>query len=128
MAFGVIGWILLALAVGVWAHNRGRAGFAWFVLSLFISPLLGLVFCGVSRDLSKPQAPSGATHVKCPACAEYVLPEATRCKHCGGALVPQPRQSSRVRDQQMYQQDKTMLLVAAGWLVAFAVVAYLVSR
>lgn len=121
-------WIMLAVAVGVWAHNRGRAGFAWTLLSLVISPLLGLVFCGVSKDLSKPAAPSAATHVKCPACAEYVLPEATRCKHCGGDLVPQPGATALQRDRQMYQKDTVMLWSAAGWLLAFGVGLYLLSR
>lgn len=122
------GWFMLAVAVGVWAHNRGRSGFAWMLLSLVISPLLGLVFCGVSKDLSKPAEPSAATHVKCPACAEYVLPEATRCKHCGGALVPQPASAAILRDRQMYRKDTTMLWVVAGWLAAFCVGLYLISR
>lgn len=29
------------------------------------------------------------THVKCPDCAELVLKEARKCKHCGCSLVPQ---------------------------------------
>lgn len=84
-------WLLLSVAVGVLASNRGRSGFGWFVLSLAVSPLLGLIFCLVVKDLAVvPGAvgASAATHCKCPACAEFVLPEATVCKHCGAEVKP----------------------------------------
>lgn len=85
-------WVLFSVAAGVFASNRGRSGIGWFVLSLLISPLLGLIFVAVMKDLSRPNTtssqPGPGTHVKCPACAEYVLPEAKVCKHCGAALAP----------------------------------------
>jgi ribosomal protein L32 len=85
-------WVLFSVAAGVFASNRGRSGIGWFFLSLLISPLLGLIFVAVMKDLSRPGAassqPGPGTHVKCPACAEYVLPDAKVCKHCGTALVP----------------------------------------
>jgi hypothetical protein len=36
-------WFAFALVVGVAAGSRGRNGVGWFVLSLFISPLIGLL-------------------------------------------------------------------------------------
>lgn len=42
---------------------------------------------GSARD--DPAAPTAATHVKCPDCAELVRREAKVCKHCGCRLVPQ---------------------------------------
>lgn len=91
--FWFVIWVVLCIAVAVFANNRGRSGGAWFVLSLIISPLLGLLFVAVSKDLKKDQqtavsTPGPTSHVKCPHCAEWVLPEASVCKHCGGALVP----------------------------------------
>ena len=97
MAFAFF-WFLFSIAVGVWASNKGRSGIGWFVLSLVISPLLGLIFCAAVRDLRTAQdAPGPATHVKCPSCAEWVLPEASKCKHCGGALVPKLNYISEIQ-------------------------------
>lgn len=56
----------------------------------------GLVIVGVLMRLSAgrpartdPTAPSDVTHVRCRACAEPVLREAVKCKHCGADLTPQ---------------------------------------
>jgi hypothetical protein len=86
-------WFVLAIAVALLANKRGRSAFGWFVIALLFSPLVGFVFLLVLDDLSASTGssagvPSGATHVKCPACAEWVMPEATVCKHCGHALEP----------------------------------------
>jgi len=92
MTFAIF-WLLFAVAAGVYAGNRGRSGFGWFLISALISPLLGILFIAVSKDLSKAPAaaaPHHDTHLKCPSCAEWVLPEASKCKHCGEALTPQP--------------------------------------
>ncbi len=86
-------WFVFSVGVGVLASNKGRSGVGWFFLSLLISPLLGLLFAAVSKDLAREkreaaQQPGPATHVKCTKCAEWVLPDAVVCKHCGSALVP----------------------------------------
>ena len=84
-------WVLFAIAVGIFASNRGRSGFGWFFLSLIISPLLGIIFCAVSKNLAiKAEiGPTPDTHVKCPDCRELILKDARKCKHCGTSLVPQ---------------------------------------
>lgn len=96
-------WILLAGAVGVLASNKGRSGIGWFLLSLLISPLLGLVFCAVASNL-KTQAltPSESTHLRCPACAEWVQPAAIVCKHCGHTLTPDPGYAARIQEADMH--------------------------
>lgn len=84
-------WLLLSLAVGIWASNKGRSGFGWFLLAIIISPLLAGIFLAVStnRSVQAETRPTTATHVKCPDCAELILKEAKVCKHCGCRLVPQ---------------------------------------
>jgi predicted nucleic acid-binding Zn ribbon protein len=79
-------WVLFAFAVGVLAANRGRSALGWTLLSLVISPLLGLIFCLVSKDLTPANLPNESTHRRCPACAEFILPDAVVCKHCGSAV------------------------------------------
>lgn len=84
-------WFFGAIIVGVFAANRGRSGLGWFVLALLISPLLGLLLVAVSKNLSgsgTTVTPGAATHRKCPACAEWILPEANVCKHCGKDVEP----------------------------------------
>ena len=54
----------------------------------------GLIVVGLLMRLSAPRqaAPptSYATHRRCPACAEPILREAVKCKHCGTAVEPDP--------------------------------------
>ncbi|TEA78666.1 hypothetical protein [Allopusillimonas ginsengisoli] len=89
----IIFWVLASIAIGVWAGNKGRSGFAWFILAVLISPILAAIFLAASSDLSKNpvaalEAPSPKTHVTCPDCAEMVKKEARVCKHCGCKLTP----------------------------------------
>jgi hypothetical protein len=82
-------WMAFAIAVGMFATQRGRSSGIWFLLSLIFSPLLGFIFLVASSNLNK--IIENRDEVKCPACAELVLAEATVCKHCGGVLAPNPR-------------------------------------
>ncbi len=83
-------WAVFAVAVGMFAGSRGRSGFGWFVLAMLISPLIAFILCAVLRDLrSGADKPTPDTHVKCPDCRELVLKDASKCKHCGTALIPQ---------------------------------------
>lgn len=90
----ILFWFLVSVAIAIWASNKGRSGFGWFVLAVIISPILAGIFLAVSADLSKPAGtpapalPSPRTHVQCPDCAELVLKEARVCKHCGCKLIP----------------------------------------
>lgn len=84
-------WLGLAVVVGVWAGNRGRNGFGWFLLACLISPLLAGALLAVSRNLvatSQNTNEENSVGIKCPKCAEYVSAEAIKCKHCGAELTP----------------------------------------
>lgn len=83
-------WLIGAVVVAVIAGSRGRSGLGWFVLSLLLSPLLGLILVALLPSALTPEgAPTPETHVKCPDCRELVLKEARVCKHCGCRLIPQ---------------------------------------
>lgn len=79
-------WFLASILVGLFSASRGRGSGNWFVLSMLLSPLIGLIFVLLLPNLK--EAPNPTTHVKCPDCAELVLKEAKVCKHCGCRLVP----------------------------------------
>jgi hypothetical protein len=38
----VLGWIVFAVIVGIAASARGRSGFGFFLLSLLLSPVIGI--------------------------------------------------------------------------------------
>jgi hypothetical protein len=119
-------WLLFAVAVGFLASNRGRSGFGWFLIAALLSPLIGAVFLLLTKDLAQastgtPSGPTDATHVKCPACAEWVLPEATVCKHCGGPLVPPPYFQEKANDlKRKTESVKQMDNLAMGITFVFA--------
>lgn len=79
-------WFFFSIAVGVLASNRGRSGFLWFIFSIFLSPLLGVIFVLVMQNLK--DSPNPNTHVRCPDCRELVRNDARKCKHCGASLMP----------------------------------------
>lgn len=82
-------WVLCAVFSAVIASAKDRSGFGWFVLGFLFGPF-ALIAVGFMPSLkTMPGAPTPATHVKCPDCAELVLNEARVCKHCGCRLVPQ---------------------------------------
>jgi len=51
-------WVLLSIAVAILADRYNRAGFAWFLFSLILSPLLGFAFVFASgpNTSSPPRA------------------------------------------------------------------------
>jgi hypothetical protein len=79
-------WFLLSLVVAVAAQARGRSGLAWCLVSIAVSPAIGLLLVLVLP--TKANQPTPETHVRCPDCKELVFKEARKCKHCGCALRP----------------------------------------
>jgi len=90
-------WFFFAIVVGVAASARGRSGFGWFILAVFISPLLAVILLALFPSLKKEAVivtsngavPTPETHVKCPECRELVFKDAKKCRFCGITLIPQ---------------------------------------
>ena len=57
----IIFWLAFAIAVGMFASiRRQRSGLGWFLLALFISPLLAIIFVAILNERPAPLAkPSG---------------------------------------------------------------------
>lgn len=128
-------WFLLAVAVGFLAGNRGRSAFGWFVLAMLLSPLIGFIFVLIAADLSKEgqarnATPGATSHVRCPACAEWVLPEASVCKHCGGPLTPDPMFHNKVATaaKEAKASDSKDLLIGIGTIAAMIAIAAAISK
>jgi len=87
-------WIVFSVLAGIIGHAKGRSGFGFFLVSLLLSPLVGLIAVIAMPALGAPRPVSGLDRnddrVKCPHCAELILREAKVCKHCGRDVEPQP--------------------------------------
>lgn len=130
-----IAWFVLSIAVAVFADNRGRSGGGWFLLSLIISPPLGLIFLAISKDLRKEREAETntigpATHAKCQHCAEWVLPEAVKCKHCGEPLKPDPEFAQRAAAQRKGSQDIDIRTrrIYIGAIIGIGTLVYLIKN
>jgi len=51
MALVVLLWLGIAVVIGVGAKGRGRSGFGWFLLAIFLSPLVAGLLLVVLPDL-----------------------------------------------------------------------------
>lgn len=78
-------WIALSIAAGILAHNKGRSGMGFFMLSLVLSPLVGLISAAIARPnaarMEVAELASGESK-RCPHCAEIIKRAAKICRFC----------------------------------------------
>lgn len=86
----VVGWIIFALLPAIIAPSRGRSGFGWFLISLLISPLFGLILVLALPTRQKVLADKDRQYGRvkdCPQCAETVKSAAKVCRFCGHSFA-----------------------------------------
>lgn len=76
----VVGWLVLALIVGLWADRRGRNGTGYFLLALVLSPILvWLILLAIGPGFVPPvRQPYVAQPYAAPRTPEPVAPDHLR--------------------------------------------------
>ena len=95
----ILGWIAFSALAGIIALNKGRSFFGFFLLSVILSPLFGIVAALVvgsdTAELERQQIVGGESK-RCPLCAEVIRQQAIKCRFCGSDLPHnQPTDHSR---------------------------------
>jgi hypothetical protein len=120
----IVFWILLSIAVAMFAAKRGRHGFGWFLISAVISPLLGFIFLLVSKDLSKDDE----LRVPCPKCSEKVLITASICPHCKSDLATNLNFIEAADAlKQKPDEDRKNLMIGVGFIVGLIFIVKIID-
>jgi hypothetical protein len=76
----ILFWLILAGVVGWLATTRGKGFWTYFLLSVLLSPLIGLIILLVTGG-------DGQQRAACWQCKEKVVVGASKCPHCGAGLT-----------------------------------------
>lgn len=86
----LLAWVMFAFLAAWIADSKGRSAGGVFLLSLILSPLIGIIVALVmERKSETPAGPDPALQIRCPECREWILRGARKCKHCGSAVAPE---------------------------------------
>lgn len=86
-------WLALSVAAGAIAVAKGRSGIGYFLISIFLTPLVGLILViALPRREASIKHPgpgdiAAGARVPCPQCAEQIVATAKLCRFCGHQMA-----------------------------------------
>lgn len=96
-------WLPACFVVAYVASQKGRSGVGFFVLSFFLTPLVGFLAVialprierkpFLTKDYLEPRPPAPPEEKKCPRCAEMIKADAQVCRFCGTEQAARPAHS-----------------------------------
>lgn len=138
MVTWIIVWLLFAFAAGSIAQARGYSTLLWFLCGLFFGPFGLVVAFFPPKVASKPSMVATTARLrKCPLCAEEILAEAIKCKHCGSDVLPLPIAPQAVyvpppnlTPEQVAKKraDRNFMIMLIGGLSLLLIVGMYVTR
>jgi hypothetical protein len=117
-------WFLFAVGVAVIATRRRRNGIRWFLFSVLISPLLGLIFLLLFNDLSKDYT----ERIACPKCSESVLITANICHYCKSDLQSNNLFQNAIKEiANKLSEDRKNLMIGILLIICLILVAKIID-
>lgn len=119
--FIIFFWLIFCVLVAAYANQKGLSALGFFILSLLLSPLIGILVALIQPNneqvLSSRMLSSGKCR-QCPDCAELVKSKARVCKHCGRDLeLPSNEEIKIIKDEWLtsFRTDEDKDKAARGW-------------
>ena len=82
-------WVFFSIVAGLIARNKGRDAFGYFLLSIILSPIIGVI-CALIASPNQQRVDNRKVRLgqgkKCPYCAEVIKLKATTCRFCSKDL------------------------------------------